>query len=294
MLFHYYKYHALGNDYIVIDPNKFNLNITSHTIKLICDRNYGIGSDGILYGPIIEGNVMKLRIFNPDGSEAEKSGNGIRIFARYLLEANYISESNFILQTLGGKVKVEYLDPFGDRIKVDMGQATFDSFLIPVSGERREVVNETIQLEHANYQITCLSIGNPHCVVLLQEHSKELALRIGPLLENHPHFPNRINVQLLRVIDRHNIQIEIWERGAGYTMASGSSSCAAASAAFKLGLIENQVQVHMPGGVIDIEIKNEHVFMTGNVSSVARGEFAESFCAQIQFEGNGVDILTKM
>jgi diaminopimelate epimerase len=121
-----------------------------------------------------------------------------------------------------------------------------------------------------------LTIGNPHCVMPLDVISKATALEIGPLVENHPMFPRRVNLQLLKVIDKNNIQIEIWERGAGYTLASGSSSCAAASAAYKLGLVDNHVTVHMPGGMIDIELKEDgHVYMTGAVSGVAKGEFLE-------------------
>jgi len=283
MPINYYKYHALGNDYIVIDPNKTEINLTESNIKLICHRNYGIGSDGILYGPIIDENEIILKIYNPDGSEAEKSGNGIRIFSKYLFDAKYILEKHFILNTLGGKVSVELLDEKAKLIKVDMGKVTFISNLIPVVGDIREVVDEVLQLNEGKYKITCLSIGNPHCVIPLENISEELVKRIGPTIENHTIFPQRINIQLLKVIDRNNIQIEIWERGAGYTLASGSSSCAAASAAYKLGLIDNKVKVHMPGGVIQIEIRPDgHVFMTGTVTSVSTGEFTKEFWEQLR------------
>lgn len=272
------KYHALGNDYIVIDPNKTQIKLNPDLIKLICHRNFGIGSDGILFGPIMLNGVMGLKIFNPDGSEAEKSGNGIRIFGRYLYDVGYQSEKVFKLQTKGGLVTVEILDARGQLIKVDMGTVTFDSRLIPVKGKPREVVSELLKINKTEYRVTCLSIGNPHCIIPLAEISKEIALQLGPKIENNQLFPNRINMQLLKVFDRHNIQIEIWERGAGYTLASGSSSCAAASAAYKLGLVDNQIKVRMPGGVIEIEIKADwHVFMTGPVEGVARGEFSEDF-----------------
>lgn len=274
----FYKYHALGNDYVVLDPNRTKIKLTKDTIKLICHRNFGIGSDGILYGPITLNGVMGLKIYNPDGSEAEKSGNGIRIFARYLFDAGYEKDKSFQLQTEGGLVSVEILDDLGEMIKVDMGTVTFESRLIPMNGPPRQVVNEVINVNCEEYQVTCLSIGNPHCVIPMPEISKNLALRLGPAIENHQLFPNRINIQLLKVIDRNNIQIEIWERGAGYTLASGSSSCAAAGAAFKLGLVNNRIKVLMPGGAIDIEIKdNGHVFMTGPVVGVAKGEFSEDF-----------------
>jgi len=270
----FHKYHALGNDYIVIDPQKTRIDLSPETIRLICHRNFGIGSDGILYGPIFENNAIGLRIFNPDGSEAEKSGNGIRIFSRYLVDAGYVRANRFELVTKGGSVGVEVLDAKAGLITVDMGTVTFQSDRIPMTGAVREVVDEQLELDGAIYRVTCVSIGNPHCVIPVQAPSPELARTLGPLVENHPMFLNRINLQLLEVIDRNNIRIEIWERGAGYTLASGSSSCAAASAAFRLGLVDGNVDVHMPGGIISIKISADgHVHMTGPVEGIAAGAF---------------------
>jgi diaminopimelate epimerase len=281
--FNFHKYNALGNDYIVIDPNHSPLDLSTEKIQLICNRHFGIGSDGILYGPIFSEDRVHLRIFNPDGSEAEKSGNGIRIFSKYLIDAGYITNRIFYLDTLGGRVEVEILDKTAELIKVNMGKVTFQSNEIPVNGTPREVLNEEIILLGKIYKVTCLSIGNPHCVVPMKEVSKELAIEFGPLIESHSNFPNKINMQLLEIIDRRNIRIEIWERGAGYTMASGSSSCAAASAAYKLGLVDNKVEVHMPGGVISIDISEDgYVYMTGTVSSVARGIFTSDFMKLIR------------
>ena len=278
----FHKYHALGNDYIVMDPKNSEIKLTPENIRLICHRNFGVGSDGILYGPIMDGDRIGLRIYNPDGSEAEKSGNGIRIFSRYLVEAGYVSTKKFLLHTEGGKVAVEFLSDSAGLIKVDMGGVTFQSDEIPASGPSREVVDEVLDLAEGSFKVTCLSIGNPHCVVPLDEISEKLARKIGPEIENHAMFPNRINVQLLEVIDRRNIKIEIWERGAGYTLASGSSSCAAASAAHRLDLVDAQVSVHMPGGTIEIEIdKDGRVHMTGPVSSVAKGNFSEEFARSL-------------
>ncbi|VBB04996.1 diaminopimelate epimerase dapf [Lucifera butyrica] len=284
MEFQFYKYHALGNDYIVIDPNKTKVNLSAENIRLICHRNFGVGSDGILYGPVLEeDHTFSLKILNPDGSEAEKSGNGIRMFSRYLVDANYVTQKEFTLKTLGGAVQVELLDDKGDQIRVDMGTVTFASGQIPVTGAPREVVNETMLIHNRRLAVTCLSIGNPHCVVMADEPSRETAVELGPVIETHPQFPNRINVQFLKVIDRKNIRIEIWERGAGYTLASGSSSCAAASAAYKLGLVDNEITVHMPGGIIKIDIRQDgHVFMTGPVTPVSKGVFADDFWNQIR------------
>lgn len=278
MTVEFYKYHALGNDYIVMDPQKSSVDLTIEAIRRICHRNFGVGSDGILYGPIFHDEKIELKILNPDGSEAEKSGNGIRIFSKYLVDAGYITQRSFMLKTLGGEVGVELLDDRGTLIKVDMGAVTFRSDSIPVDGPTREVIHEKLHLNGETYHITCLSIGNPHCVIPMDGISETLARKIGPQVENHPLFPNRINMQLLEVMDRRNIRIEIWERGAGYTLASGSSSCAAASAAYRLGLVDSRLKVHMAGGVIDIDIRDDgHVFMTGSVTSVAQGELTDEF-----------------
>lgn len=267
------KYHGLGNDYLVLDPNLNSIKLTEEKIKKICNRNFGVGSDGILYGPILKDNKIKVRIFNPDGSEAEKSGNGVRIFSKYLLDKGYVKEKTFILSTLGGDVKIEYLDKDGEKIKVAMGKVTFESEEIPVSGEKRKVINETFNFKGKEYKGTCVSIGNPHCVIPMKNISKNLAESLGPYVENYKEFPNKINMQLLEVIDRNNIKIEIYERGAGYTLASGSSSCAASCAAYELGLINNKVKVHMPGGVLDIEIlKDKMVYMTGPVEYICHIE----------------------
>jgi len=163
-----------------------------------------------------------------------------------------------------------------------MGKVTFISEQIPVNIDRKEMVAQSLELGEEIYEVTCLSIGNPHCVIPMKEISKDKALQLGPIVENHPIFPNKINMQIMKVINRSNIQIEIWERGAGYTLASGSSSCAAASAAYKLGYVNNEIKVHMPGGIIEILIdRDEHVHMTGSVESVGKGIFSESFIQQI-------------
>lgn len=275
----FFKYHALGNDYIVIDPNFFNLPINENAIKLICDRNKGIGSDGILYGPLRDENqVIWLRIFNPDGSEAEKSGNGLRIFAKYLKDAKYVVEDNFSIATKGGEVSVRIVEPQSRVISINMGKLSFQSRDIPVAGDNREVVEETLEVEGDKYQITAATIGNPHCVIFRETISKDEALKLGPFFENHPSFPNKTNVQFVKVLNRNTIQMEIWERGAGYTLASGSSSCAAAGAAHKTGKCDENIEVQMPGGNLKIEIKSDRsVQMTGSVSGVGYGFFTDDF-----------------
>lgn len=268
------KYHGLGNDYLVVDPAVYDIDLTPDAIRLICDRNHGAGSDGILYGPIGPKGGHRVRIFNPDGSEAEKSGNGLRIFAKYLFESKYVDGKDFCIETLGGTVEVNITDDSASMIRINMGKATFLSSEIPVAGPEREVVDEQLQIAGTEYRVTCLSVGNPHCVIPLEDVTDEKARTLGPLVENHEMFPNRINMQLLKTVDRSNIEIRIWERGAGYTLASGSSSCAAAAAAHRLGLVGGDVTVKMPGGSLLIEISDTgDIFMTGPVEGVFEGRF---------------------
>ena len=270
------KYHALGNDYLVMDPADLPAPLTIEQVRVICHRNFGIGSDGILLGPLpTEGALCALRIYNPDGSEAEKSGNGLRIFSRYLWDRKLVGDAEFSLQTAGGKVRSTVFDA-GHSVRVDMGRVSFWSDAIPVTGPRREVLNEPLRAGDRVFNVCCATIGNPHCVLPLPEISAELARQFGPLIETHEAFPRRTNVQFLKVLDRGNIQIEIWERGAGYTLASGSSSSAAAAVAHRLGLCDSKVAVHMPGGTIAIEIGEDYsIRMTGSVTRVGEGVIAD-------------------
>src|SRR6266480_2282628 len=275
----FFKYHALGNDYLVIDPQDCPQDwpepLTRLQIEVICHRNFGVGSDGILLGPLPSDQArFALRIFNPDGSEAEKSGNGLRIFSRYLWDRQLVKDEEFAIQTPGGVVKSRVLDG-GKTVRVEMGQVSFWSDKIPVAGPRREVINEKITGGGRTFTFCAATIGNPHCVIPLPEINAGLAKQYGPLLETHPNFPKRTNVQFLKVLDRGNIQIEIWERGAGYTLASGSSSSAAAAVAHRLGLCDAVITVHMPGGKLAIEISNDFdILMTGPVTKVAEGIIA--------------------
>jgi len=276
------KYHGLGNDYIVMDPAAIGRELSLAEVRLICHRNYGPGSDGILWGPSkTASGDFSLRIFNPDGSEAEKSGNGLRIFTRYLFDQGLVKHERFSVQTLGGQVQCRVL-PGGELIEVEMGQVSFDAARIPVTGCGGEVLNHLITLDGEEYRYCAATIGNPHCVLPLDEISEALARRLGPLIENDARFPNRTNVQLMTVLGRHDIKIEIWERGAGYTLASGSSSSAAAAVAYRLGLCDEAITVHMPGGALKIALTPDfHVTMTGPVTRVCAGTIAgEAFSVQ--------------
>jgi diaminopimelate epimerase len=270
----FYKYHALGNDYLVLNPADFPSwkQPTTEQIRVICHRNFGAGSDGILWGPLPSTKAkFGLRIFNPDGSEAEKSGNGLRIFSRYLFDHKFVDAEPFTIEVPGGVVESKVMES-GQRISVEMGRVTFQSDQIPVAGPVRTVLGEKFTILDREFTFNAAGIGNPHCVMILPEISAELAHRYGPLIEVHENFPNRINVQFLKVLDRRNVQIEIWERGAGYTLASGSSSSASAAVAHKLGLVDAHLTVHMPGGRIGIEIGPDFsIKMTGSTTRVAEG-----------------------
>jgi len=272
----FWKYHALGNDYIVIDPAHVGVELTEPRIVLICHRHYGIGSDGILLGPGKgEGSDFGVRVFNPDGSEAEKSGNGLRIFSRCLYDRGLVKEEPFTIMTAGGRVESK-VHAGGRSVTVQMGKVSFDSTRIPVRGPAREVLNESFVIEGTELRYCAATIGNPHCVLIRDKISEEETRRLGPHIETEPRFPNRTNVQFVKVRDRTNIQVEIWERGAGYTLASGSSASAAAAVARRLGLCDSRIAVHMPGGSLDITVSDDFsILMTGPVTRVAEGTLSE-------------------
>lgn len=269
------KYHGLGNDYIVIHPAELKDELSKEEIRLICHRNYGIGSDGILVGPLESALCdFGLKIFNPDGSEAEKSGNGLRIFARWIVDESLSNETAFSVETAGGAVSC-VVSADRKSVEVEMGKVSFDSSMIPVAGAEREVLNEMVEIDGRNLRFCAATVGNPHCVVFSEQPSRELAERYGPLLENHPLFPNRTNVQFMKVIDRSIIAIEIWERGAGYTLASGSSSAAASAVAYRLGYCDSHTIVIMPGGQIEVQIKDDYsATITGPAGKICDGNIA--------------------
>jgi diaminopimelate epimerase len=271
-LIRFAKYHALSNDYLVLDPKEGVELPSPEQVRAICERHRGIGADGILYGPLPGvGAAYALRIFNPDGSEAEKSGNGLRIFLRYLYDQGRIGEERVEIETAGGMARGEALEG-GRSARVEMGRVSFWSDEIPVTGERREVLDERIQAGGRGFRFCAASLGNPHCVILGETPTPELAQHYGPRLEQHAWFPRRTNVQFVEVVDGGNLRVEVWERGAGYTLASGSSACAAAAAAHRLGLCAAEVDVHMPGGGLQVRLDAEfNATLTGAVTRVAHG-----------------------
>ena len=252
-------------------------------VRRICDRRRGIGADGILLDVSPSGAgrdaaraPAAVRIFNPDGSEAEKSGNGLRIFARYLRDRGRVKGTEwFRVETPGGEVECS-VSGDGRRVAVEMGRASFDAAAVPVTGESGEVLRRRLNTEDGRQvEYSAATVGNPHCVVVVDEARAEEARALGPLLERHPAFPNRTNVQLAEVVGPRRIRIEIWERGAGYTLASGTSSCAAAAVCCRLGLARSPVTVEMPGGEIEVVVRKDwSLRMEGAVAAVARGDLS--------------------
>jgi len=294
MSFDFHKFHALGNDYIVIDPREFPFVPDPDAVKAICDRSRGGGSDGILLGPLAGRDDLKglsaparfpetfspwLRIFNPDGSEAEKSGNGLRIFSLYLAEAGYVGQEEFSIGTAGGRVSSRVLSLDPPSILIDMGMPSFSATQAGLGTDKSEFIMEPLDLGTETLKASFVSMGNPHCVIFADNPDPGMAKRLGPLVERHPLFPARTNVQFASVQNSHAMKIEIWERGAGYTLASGSSSCAAASVAARLGLVEGRVKVSMPGGTLDIDVAGASVRMSGPALRVFDGTFSPSMRA---------------
>jgi diaminopimelate epimerase len=276
------KGHGLGNDYLVIAEADVDFPLGPAAIRWICHRNWGVGSDGILLRTASAAADVGLRIFNPDGSEAEKSGNGLRIFAKYMWERGGLRKAPMRIETKGGVVEaVCHLR--ADRVSdvtVEMGRATFRAPEIPMHGPDRDVVAVPLQLaDGTTLTATAVSVGNPHCVIFADRLDESEARRLGPLVERHAAFPQRTNVQFARVAGRDTVDILIWERGAGYTLASGSSSCAAASAAVRNGLCDHgRVTVRMPGGTLVIEVRADwSLRLEGPVEEVYTGSLSEEF-----------------
>jgi len=268
---HYVKSHGLGNDYIVIDPSRVPFKITPEAVRLLCDRHRGVGSDGILLVSDHDGADFGVRIFNPDGSEAEKSGNGARIFAKFLRDHGYTDKDRFTLHTPGGRVTC-VLQLEGGRVAqvtVDMGKARFDPpDAIAVDGRRLEV--------------TSVSMGNPHCVVIVPDLADVDVHVLGPKIERHPAFPKGTNVQFAQVVSRSEVRILIWERGAGHTLASGSSSCPVTAACHRRGLVDRTVTVSMPGGSLQIAIADDgEIRMHGPVEEICEGDLSQDLLRRL-------------
>jgi diaminopimelate epimerase len=269
------KMHGLGNEYIILESSLIDFRLTRESIMRLCNIHFGIGSDGIVLLVPSSKADFGFRVYNPDGSEAEKSGNGLRIMCKYLYDYGHAKKRQFSLETMTDIVYadiVEEKDGKAALIRVDMGKAIFESRKIPVNSDKPEFISQKIVAGDREFEVNCVSVGNPHCVVVKQELDENEIRTYGPLLENHPMFPNRINVQFAKVLSDHDARILIWERGAGFTLASGSSSCAASCVLVKRGLIKGDLTMHMQGGNLKIQIDEEfNIRMTGEVREIARG-----------------------
>jgi len=266
------KYQALGNDYLVLDlPGPLDEIVP--LLPVLCDRNRGLGADGLL---AFDPGAMTVRIFNPDRSEAQKSGNGLRIAAAHAV-LEHGAADRFELRTPGGPNPIRILERRGAGIlcEVDIGRPSFRAADLPSTFEG-EPDRVRLRTEAGAVEAMLVSVGNPHCVVFDQPVTKQRCLELGPHLERHPAFPERTNVQLFEVLDRGRVRVEIWERGAGYTLASGSSSSAVACAAVKNGLCDHGlVTVRMPGGTLEIDVRPDwSIRLKGPVEEVFTGIFS--------------------
>lgn len=265
------KSHGLGNDYIVVDGARFPITLTPERVRLMCHRHLGIGSDGVLEVSASDDRFF-VRIWNPDGSQAERSGNGLRIAAKFLAEHGYTRESVFAIETVAGAVRTEvFRDTTGVRsVRLEMGRARVDRAV-----KRLDVAGRALD-------VTVVSVGNPHCVVFGEPMTRERLFEAGPLIENHARFPDRINVQLAEPESRERVRALIWERGAGHTLASGTSACAVAAACRDRGLVDGRVTVVMEGGELTIEVAEDlDLIMTGPVEEVATGILSPDLAARL-------------
>jgi diaminopimelate epimerase len=281
------KGHGLGNDYLVVRAADLpGGELSPAAAVALCDRHRGVGADGVLLHVPSGRADAGVRIVNPDGSEAEKSGNGLRIFAKYLWDRGYVRRPVFTVETPGGIVTCECRVDDGrvDVVVVEMGRATFTARAIPMDGVDGEAVGVALALAGGDQLVvTAVSVGNPHCVVFVDEPSEARCRALGPVLERHPAFPRRTNVQLVRVVDRATLAMHVWERGAGYTLASGSSSCAAAAAAVRTGRADpGPIRVEMPGGSLVVHVRHDwSLRLEGPVALTYAGTLAPELAAAL-------------
>ncbi len=288
----FFKGHGLGNDYIALEMEGLGIELTPLAVRLICDRHTGVGSDGILVRVPSDTADFGLRIFNPDGTEAEKSGNGLRIFAAYLLEGGHVAEhAPFTVQTPGGTVRMEILSKSADgvlSVEAEMGTATFRSADVGLGGPDRETDNEPLELDSGDVvHVNTVSIGNPHCVIFQDELDVETLRRRAPQISTHPQFARGVNVQFAVPVEPDAIDAWVWERGAGETRASGSSACAIAAAAVRRGMVsERQVEVRMPGGALQVHVRDDwSLVLRGPVESVYRGTLTDGMRRRLEMLG---------
>ena len=276
------KMHGLGNDYIIIDESEKILipeEKKPEIVEDICRRGFSVGADGVIFvtPASTEDADIRFRIFNSDGSEAEMCGNGIRCFAKYVYENEIFRGEEILVETLGGIKEID-LDVEGGEVRassVDMGVPTFKTPDIPMISDKEEFLDSELIVDGKPIRMTVVNVGNPHAVIFT-ENIEDIDLNeIGPLIENHPAFPQKTNVHFVNIINRNEIEMITWERGAGFTLACGTGATSSVIAGFKLGKLDEEVEVHLPGGellIIVFEMDEEvRVFMEGEAVLVFDG-----------------------
>ena len=269
--------HGLGNDYIVIDNRTLKITSTEATSfsRKLCERRFSIGADGLLLVETSTFADVKMRIFNHDGSEAEMCGNGIRCFTKYCYENKIVNKKEIVVETLAGirKTWLTLKRNVVIGVKVDMGVPLLERSRIPMIGTGN-FINRDLQIDNKKHKATCLSVGNPHCVIFIDRLDDFPVQTIGPKIENHYLFPKRTNVEFVKIIDNNEMRVRVWERGCGETLACGTGACAAVVAGNLLGKTSNKIKVHLLGGDLQLEYL-EHLFLSGSVEKVYEGRLFE-------------------
>lgn len=279
MLKKFSKWQGCGNDFVLFDCLDKPLADYSELAKKVCDRHYGIGADGIL---IVEPSTVadfRMRIINTDGSEAEMCGNGIRCFARYLYDNQLTSKEEFTVETGAGVLVPRIIKENNEvvGVRVDMGEPHLLGEEIPVVGyDGKRVIGAPLKVEETTYKMTCVSMGNPHCVIFVDNAEKFPIERLGTKFEHHSAFPKKTNTEFVQVIDKAHVRMRVWERGAAITLACGTGSCATAVACILNGKTDRKIEVALDGGKLNVEwADNNHVFMTGEAELVFTGEWID-------------------
>ena len=270
------KMQGIGNDYVYVNCLEEKVDHPEELAKLVSDRHFGIGSDGLILIKPSEVADFEMAMYNADGSRGEMCGNGIRCVAKYVYDRGLTDKTHISIETLAGIKYLELTVEKGQvsQVRVDMGEPELLAEKIPVISQQEKVIDVPITAGEKEYRMTCVSMGNPHCVVFMEDVEHLEIEKIGPLFENHKLFPKRINTEFVKVIDRKTLQMRVWERGSGETLACGTGACATAVAAMLNGFCEEEVQIHLLGGDLTIEWNKEsnHVFMTGPAEIVFDGE----------------------
>jgi len=265
--------HGLGNDYIVIDnrDDEINGKKAAELARRLCERRFSVGADGLLLVSGSKAADVKMRIFNADGSEAEMCGNGIRCFAKYCYENGVVKKNEFSVETLSGikNVWLTFQSEEVSAVEVDMGSPNWNRSSLPMVGEGT-CIDENLEVDGKVFKVTCLSMGNPHCEIIVDNVADFPVEQIGRKIENHKAFPKRTNVGFVQVQNFHELKVRVWERGCGETLACGTGSCAAVVAANKLGKVDSKVTVHLLGGDLQVEVA-EKLFLSGAVEKVFEG-----------------------